>query len=311
MKDRNDYSGRGSSGINSDLSFYIEMACETPLLTKEEEQELGKRIKLHGDEDARQQLIKSNLRLVISRAQAYLGRGLSFQDMISEGNLGLERAVAKFDYERKIKFSTYATWWINQSIRRAIEDQSRTVRIPSTSVYLRNKARRIARGFYQENGRMPVMEELYALVNPDGPALSTEEGERKFLAFSRLMVNTSRLCNGIHYNSPDEDDPPVDISDGSLADLTESPANEEILSHLRVLVMGNNGVLDKREKEILCYRYGLSGREPETLERTGELLSGSRLTKERVRQLEHRAKKKLRKYFEENYSWADEGVAPF
>ena len=257
------------------VRMYFKEIGKVPLLTAEEERELAIRIE-QGDEEAKKKLCESNLRLVVSIARRYLNRGLSFLDLIQEGNLGLIKAVEKFDYTKGYKFSTYATWWIRQAITRSIADQARTIRIPVHMVETINKLIRISRQLLQEYGREPTSEEIaeemgitvekvreIKKISQDPVSLETPIGEEE----------DSHLGDFI----PDEDIPsPVDAAAYSM-----------LQKHLREVL----DTLSEREKKVLILRFGLDDGRPRTLEEVGKEFN---VTRERIRQIEAKALRKLR-----------------
>ena len=257
------------------VRMYFKEIGKVPLLSAEEERELAIRIE-QGDEEAKQKLIESNLRLVVSIARRYLNRGLSFLDLIQEGNLGLIKAVEKFDYTKGYKFSTYATWWIRQAITRSIADQARTIRIPVHMVETINKLIRVSRQLLQEYGREPTSEEIakemgisvekvreIKKISQDPVSLETPIGEEE----------DSHLGDFI----PDEDIPsPVDAAAYSM-----------LQKQLREVL----DTLSDREKKVLILRFGLDDGRPRTLEEVGKEFN---VTRERIRQIEAKALRKLR-----------------
>ena len=257
------------------VRMYFKEIGKVPLLTAEEERELAIRIE-QGDEEAKKKLCESNLRLVVSIARRYLNRGLSFLDLIQEGNLGLIKAVEKFDYTKGYKFSTYATWWIRQAITRSIDDQARTIRIPVHMVETINKLIRISRQLLQEYGREPTSEEIaremgisvekvreIKKISQDPVSLETPIGEEE----------DSHLGDFI----PDEDIPsPVDAAAYSM-----------LQKQLREVL----DTLSEREKKVLILRFGLEDGRPRTLEEVGREFN---VTRERIRQIEAKALRKLR-----------------
>ena len=257
------------------VRMYFKEIGKVPLLTAEEERELAIRIE-QGDEEAKKKLCESNLRLVVSIARRYLNRGLSFLDLIQEGNLGLIKAVEKFDYTKGYKFSTYATWWIRQAITRSIADQARTIRIPVHMVETINKLIRVSRQLLQEYGREPTSEEIaremgisvekvreIKKISQDPVSLETPIGEEE----------DSHLGDFI----PDEDIPsPVDAAAYSM-----------LQKQLREVL----DTLSEREKKVLILRFGLDDGRPRTLEEVGKEFN---VTRERIRQIEAKALRKLR-----------------
>ena len=257
------------------VRMYFKEIGKVPLLTADEERDLAIRIE-QGDEEAKKKLCESNLRLVVSIARRYLNRGLSFLDLIQEGNLGLIKAVEKFDYTKGYKFSTYATWWIRQAITRSIADQARTIRIPVHMVETINKLIRISRQLLQEYGREPTSEEIakemgisvekvreIKKISQDPVSLETPIGEEE----------DSHLGDFI----PDEDIPsPVDAAAYSM-----------LQKQLREVL----ATLSEREKKVLILRFGLDDGRPRTLEEVGREFN---VTRERIRQIEAKALRKLR-----------------
>ena len=257
------------------VRMYFKEIGKVPLLTADEERELAIRIE-QGDEEAKKKLCEANLRLVVSIARRYLNRGLSFLDLIQEGNLGLIKAVEKFDYTKGYKFSTYATWWIRQAITRSIADQARTIRIPVHMVETINKLIRISRQLLQEYGREPTSEEIakemgisvekvreIKKISQDPVSLETPIGEEE----------DSHLGDFI----PDEDIPsPVDAAAYSM-----------LQKQLREVL----DTLSDREKKVLILRFGLDDGRPRTLEEVGKEFN---VTRERIRQIEAKALRKLR-----------------
>ena len=254
---------------------YLKEIGRIPLLTLEEEQELAKRMS-EGDQEARDKMVEANLRLVVSVAKHYVGRGLLFLDLIQEGNVGLIKAVEKFDYTKGYKFSTYATWWIRQSISRAIADQARTIRIPVHMVETINRVTRMSRQLTQELGREPNSEEIGAKL--DMTPEKVEEIQK--LSMEPVSLETpvgeeddSHLGDFI----PDgEEDEPVEMATRTIL----SEQLEEVMS-----------TLSPREAEVIRLRYGLDDGKPRTLEEVGKEFD---VTRERIRQIEAKALRKLR-----------------
>ena len=256
------------------LRLYLREIGKVPLLTADQEVTLAKRIE-RGDLDAKQHMIEANLRLVVSIAKGYLGRGLSFLDLIQEGSLGLIRAVEKFDYRKGYKFSTYATWWIRQAVTRAIADKARTIRIPVHMVEKLNKVVHIERQLVQRLGREPDPEEIAEELD-----LAPDE-VREILRMSQLPVSLEK--------------PIGEEEDSSLGDLVpddraESPFDTASLSLRREDVELALSALPDRERRVIELRYGLDGSEPCTLEEVGRAFG---VTRERIRQIENNTLKKL------------------
>jgi RNA polymerase primary sigma factor len=257
------------------LRLYLRSIGQVELLTAAQEVELAKRIE-RGDMLAKRQMVEANLRLVVSIAKGYLGRGLSFLDLIQEGSLGLIRAVEKFDYRRGYKFSTYATWWIRQAVTRAIADKARTIRIPVHMVEKLNRVAHVERQLVQTLGREPEPEEIAAELR--WPL----DEVRDILRVSQLPVSLEKPVG-------DEDE--SSLGD-FVADEEVAEPFEEASEHLqREGVRRALEALPERERQVLELRYGLSGLEPLTLEEVGRTFG---VTRERIRQIETNTLKKLR-----------------
>ena len=263
--------------VNDSVKQYLKEIGRVPLLKPKEETELAKRIAA-GDKKAKDQLINANLRLVVSIAKHYIGRGMQFLDLISEGNLGLIKAVEKFDYKKGFKFSTYATWWIRQAITRAIADQARTIRIPVHMVETINKITRVQRQLVQELGREPTAEEISKKM--DGT-----------LSPDRIREITTLALEPVSLESPigEEDD-------SHLGDFVEdkesvSPTEYTRKSMNRDALFSVMNDLTDREERVLRLRYGLGDNRPRTLEEVGKEFG---VTRERIRQIEAKAIRKLR-----------------
>ena len=266
----------GEVKINDSVKMYLKEIGNFALLKPEEEPILAKRI-LEGDEEAKQKLINANLRLVVNIAKHYVGRGMLFLDLIQEGNLGLMKAVDKFDYEKGFKFSTYATWWIRQAITRAIADQARTIRIPVHMVETINKMTRVQRQLIQEYGREPTAEEISA-------AMGGELSPKRIREIQRIALEPVSLETPIgeeddshlgDFLEDKESESPVDFTSNQL--LREEL--EKILSEL-----------SPREEQVIKLRYGLDDNHPRTLEEVGAVFH---VTRERIRQIEAKAIHKL------------------
>jgi RNA polymerase primary sigma factor len=257
------------------LRLYLRSIGQVDLLTAAQEVELAKRIE-RGDMPAKRQMVEANLRLVVSIAKGYLGRGLSFLDLIQEGSLGLIRAVEKFDYRRGYKFSTYATWWIRQAVTRAIADKARTIRIPVHMVEKLNRVAHVERQLVQSLGREPEPDEIAAELR--WPL----EEVRDILRVSQLPVSLEKPVG-------DEDE--SELGD-FVADEEVAEPFEEASEHLqREGVRKALNSLPERERQVIELRYGLSGLEPLTLEEVGRTFG---VTRERIRQIETNTLKKLR-----------------
>jgi len=258
------------------LRLYLRSIGQVELLTASQEVELAKRIE-RGDMLAKRQMVEANLRLVVSIAKGYLGRGLSFLDLIQEGSLGLIRAVEKFDYRRGYKFSTYATWWIRQAVTRAIADKARTIRIPVHMVEKLNRVAHVERQLVQKLGREPE------------PAEIAEE-LRWPVADVRDIIRVSQLPVSLEKPVGDEDE--SELGDFVADDAVLEPF-EEASEHLQKEgVRKALDALPERERQVIELRYGLSGTEPLTLEEVGRTFG---VTRERIRQIENNTLKKLQR----------------
>ncbi len=262
-------------GVDDPVRMYLKEIGKIPLLTAEEEQILGQRI-LDGDLDSKNRLIEANLRLVVSIAKKYVGRGMSFLDLIQEGNLGLIKAVDKFDHSKGFKFSTYATWWIRQAITRAIADQARTIRIPVHMVETINKLIRIQRQLVQELGREPEIEELAETM---GMAV---EKVREIMKISQEPVSLEKPIG-------EEED--SHLGDFIPDDDALSPVDQVTYTLLREQLLNAMDTLTTREEKVLRLRFGLDDGRPRTLEEVGKEFD---VTRERIRQIEAKALRKLR-----------------
>lgn len=255
------------------LRLYLREIGKVDLLTADQEVSLAKRIE-RGDMSAKTAMIEANLRLVVSIAKSYLGRGLSFLDLIQEGSLGLIRAVEKFDYRKGYKFSTYATWWIRQAVTRAIADKARTIRIPVHMVEKLNKVVHIERQLVQRLGREPRPEEIGAELE-----MSTEE-VREILRMSQLPVSLEKPIG----------EEESELGDFVPDDMAESPFDTATLSLRREDVQRALDSLPDRERLVIELRFGLRGEQPYTLEEVGQAFG---VTRERIRQIENNTLKKL------------------
>ena len=264
-------------GINVDdpVRMYLREIGKIPLLSFEEEADLAKRV-MEGDEEAKQKLSESNLRLVVSIAKKYVGRGMLFLDLIQEGNMGLIKAVEKFDYTKGYKFSTYATWWIRQAITRAIADQARTIRIPVHMVETINKLIRTSRHLLQQLGREPTPEEI------------AEEME---IPLEKVMEIQKIAQDPVSLETPigEEDDSHL----GDFIQDEDSPAPQDSAAYtlLREQLEDVMNTLTPREAKVLKLRFGLEDGRPRTLEEVGKEFM---VTRERIRQIEAKALRKLR-----------------
>ena len=261
--------------VDDPVRMYLREIGRIPLLTYEEELDLAQKI-LDGDEDAKQKLAESNLRLVVSIAKKYVGRGMLFLDLIQEGNMGLMKAVEKFDYTKGFKFSTYATWWIKQAITRAIADQARTIRIPVHMVETINKLIRTSRHLLQQLGREPTPEEI---------AAEMEIPVERVAEIQKIAQDPVSLETPIG----EEDDSHL----GDFIQDEESPAPHDAASYtmLREQLEEVMNTLTPREAKVLKLRFGLEDGKSRTLEEVGKEFN---VTRERIRQIEAKALRKLR-----------------
>lgn len=273
--DLNDLSVPPGVKINDPVRMYLKEIGRVDLLTAEEEVELAKRIE-QGDEEARRRLAEANLRLVVSIAKRYVGRGMLFLDLIQEGNMGLIKAVEKFDYDKGFKFSTYATWWIRQAITRAIADQARTIRIPVHMVETINKLIRVQRQLLQDLGRDPTPEEIAEDMD------LTPEKVREILKIAQEPVSLETPIG-------EEDDSHLGdfIEDQDATSPSEHAAYELLKEQLEDVL----DTLTDREENVLRLRFGLDDGRTRTLEEVGKVFG---VTRERIRQIEAKALRKLR-----------------
>ena len=269
------YKNIGDVAVDDPVKMYLKDIGKVPLLTSEEEAELAKRM-LEGDEDAKQKLSEANLRLVVSIAKRYVGRGMLFLDLIQEGNLGLMKAVEKFDYTKGFKFSTYATWWIRQAITRAIADQARTIRIPVHMVETINRQVRAQRTLLQELGREPTPEEIadYMGITPE-----------KVVEIQKIAQDPVSLETPI---GEEEDSHLVDFIEDTKAAPPSDVAAQAMLREQLIQALHK---LTPREEKVIRLRYGLDDGKQRTLEEVGKEFN---VTRERIRQIEAKALRKLR-----------------
>ncbi len=261
--------------IEDPVRMYLKEIGKVPLLSAEEEIDLAQRMET-GDEEAKKRLAEANLRLVVSIAKRYVGRGMLFLDLIQEGNLGLIKAVEKFDYRKGYKFSTYATWWIRQAITRAIADQARTIRIPVHMVETINKLIRVSRQLLQELGREPTPEEIAEEMN------MPVDRVREILKISQEPVSLE---------TPIGEEEDSHLGDFIQDDAVPVPADAAAFTLLKEQLVEVLGTLTEREQKVLRLRFGLDDGRARTLEEVGKEFS---VTRERIRQIEAKALRKLR-----------------
>ncbi len=261
--------------IEDPVRMYLKEIGKVPLLSAEEEIELAKKMEV-GDQDAKKRLAEANLRLVVSIAKRYVGRGMLFLDLIQEGNLGLIKAVEKFDYRKGYKFSTYATWWIRQAITRAIADQARTIRIPVHMVETINKLIRVSRQLLQELGREPSPEEISEEMN------MPVDRVREILKISQEPVSLE---------TPIGEEEDSHLGDFIQDDNVPVPSDAAAFTLLKEQLVEVLGTLTEREQKVLRLRFGLDDGRARTLEEVGKEFN---VTRERIRQIEAKALRKLR-----------------
>ena len=261
--------------VDDPVRMYLKEIGKVPLLTADEEIEIAKRLE-EGDESAKQKLAEANLRLVVSIAKRYVGRGMLFLDLIQEGNLGLIKAVEKFDYRKGFKFSTYATWWIRQAITRAIADQARTIRIPVHMVETINKLIRVSRQLLQEFGREPTPEEI-------AREMGISEGKvREIIKIAQEPVSLE---------TPIGEEEDSHLGDFIPDDDAPAPAEAASFTLMKEQLMDVLDTLTPREEKVLRLRFGLDDGHQRTLEEVGKEFN---VTRERIRQIEAKALRKLR-----------------
>ena len=273
--DKIDLSVPEGVSIEDPVRMYLKEIGKVSLLTADEEIELAKRME-QGDEEAKKRLAEANLRLVVSIAKRYVGRGMLFLDLIQEGNLGLIKAVEKFDYRKGYKFSTYATWWIRQAITRAIADQARTIRIPVHMVETIHKVSRIQRQLLQENGREPTVEEVAEQMNMSADKV------REIMRVAQEPVSLETPIG------EEEDSHLGDFIPDDDAPVPAEAASQTLLKEQLADVLKT---LTPREEKVLRLRFGLEDGRPRTLEEVGKEFN---VTRERIRQIEAKALRKLR-----------------
>ena len=269
----NSFTERGNA--EDPVRMYLKEIGRIPLLSSEEEIELAKRME-EGDEEAKKKLSEANLRLTVSIAKRYSGRGMQFLDLIQEGNLGLIKAVEKFDYRKGYKFSTYATWWIRQSITRAIADQARTIRIPVHMVETMNRVNRTSRRLLQEYGREPTPEEIAEAMN---------------LPVERVLEISKISQEPVSLETPIGEEEDSHLGDFIQDEHIPVPADEAAHTLLREQLEKVMDTLSEREQKVLALRFGLEDGKPHTLEEVGREFQ---VTRERIRQIEAKDLRKLR-----------------
>ncbi|NLB51723.1 MAG: RNA polymerase sigma factor RpoD [Syntrophomonadaceae bacterium] len=261
--------------VDDPVRMYLKEIGRVPLLKAEQEMDLAQRIEM-GEDEAKRQLVEANLRLVVSIAKRYVGRGMLFLDLIQEGNLGLMKAVEKFDYRKGFKFSTYATWWIRQAITRAIADQARTIRIPVHMVETINKLSRIQRSLLQTLGREPT---------------PLEVAEEMDIPVERVIEIMKVAQEPVSLETPIGEEDDSHLGDFITDEDAESPEESASFVLLREHLDGILNTLTDREEKVLRLRFGLNDGRPRTLEEVGQEFG---VTRERIRQIEAKALRKLR-----------------
>lgn len=275
---------QSSAAADDSVKIYLQQIGKIKLLTAEEELEVAKKIKENNSEQAKKVLVNANLRLVVSIAKKYIGRGLSFLDLIQEGNMGLMRAAEKFDYSKGYKFSTYATWWIQQAITRAIADKSRLIRLPVHMIETLSKIKKVSMDLTIENGAAPTKEEIaYKLGMP----------------VSKLSQLIESAQGTVSMESPaNQKDDNTKLSDFIVDESTLSPDTKVTQDNLFLDIKKMLNHLSEKERNVLIMRYGLDDNgEKKTLEEIGSYYGVSR---ERIRQIENRAMSKLKKLCRNN-----------
>ena len=263
--------------VDDPVRIYLREIGKVPLLTMKQEVELAKLVEKK-DVEAKRKLTEANLRLVVSIAKRYMGRGLLFLDLIQEGNLGLIRAVEKFDYRRGYKFSTYATWWIRQAVTRAIADQARTIRVPVHAVETMNKLNRVQRELLQKNGREPTTVELAAELG---------------LSTSKVLEIQKAAQDPVSLESPVGDEDDSELGDFIEDHDADEPLDEVFRQIRREELFRVLDSLPARERKVLELRFGLKGERPRTLEEVGDRFG---VTRERIRQVEAKTLNRLKNY---------------
>ena len=261
--------------MDDPVKMYLKDIGKVPLLSADDEIELAKQM-MDGSEDAKRSLSEANLRLVVSIAKRYLGRGMQFLDLIQEGNLGLMKAVEKFDYQKGFKFSTYATWWIRQAITRAIADQARTIRIPVHMVETINKVTRVSRLLLQELGREPTPEEI---------------AKQMGIPESRVVEIQKIAQDPVSLETPIGEEEDSHLGDFIEDEQTAAPTDVVATNMLKEQLIHVLDTLTPREEKVLRLRYGIDDGRPRTLEEVGKEFN---VTRERIRQIEAKALRKLR-----------------
>ena len=262
-------------GLDDPVKMYLKDIGKVPLLSADDEIELARKMQ-DGDEEAKKKLSEANLRLVVSIAKRYVGRGMLFLDLIQEGNLGLMKAVEKFDYQKGFKFSTYATWWIRQAITRAIADQARTIRIPVHMVETINKLTRVSRLLLQKFGREPTPAEI---------------AEEMHITEERVREIQKIALDPVSLETPIGEEEDSHIGDFVEDETSVTPSDSVATTMLKETLLNVLNSLTPREEKVLRLRYGVDDGRPRTLEEVGREFN---VTRERIRQIEAKALRKLR-----------------